>query len=140
MVQGQEEESKNPTVKFFLFNFIIDYKYNHTRIYMAHNGVDIDQYLLLILYPSIAFFVTGFITKKKDVKKSITYIIQAIICFIFSISYYFFVPSGGAEGLALVLGLFGILLLILARKERINPSTEEGEREDSERQERQREK
>jgi Ca2+/Na+ antiporter len=92
---------------------------------MAHNGVDIDQYLLLILYPSIAFFVTGFITKKKDVKKTITYIIQAIICFIFSISYYLFVPSGGAEGLALVLGLFGILLLILARKEKINPSTEE---------------
>ena len=96
---------------------------------MAHNGVDIDQYLLLILYPSIAFFVTGFITKKKDVKKTITYIIQAIICFIFSISYYLFVPSGGAEGLALVLGLFGILLLILARKEKINPSTEEGEGE-----------
>src|SRR6476660_6855537 len=94
---------------------------------MAHNGVDIDQYLLLILYPSIAFFVTGFITKKKDVKKTITYIIQAIICFIFSISYYLFVPSGGAEGLALVLGLFGILLLILARKEKINPSTEEEE-------------
>src|SRR6188472_1035648 len=93
---------------------------------MAHNGVDIDQYLLLILYPSIAFFVTGFITKKKDVKKTITYIIQAIICFIFSISYYLFVPRGGA-GIALVLGLFGIMLLILARKEKINPSTEEGE-------------
>jgi len=108
---------------------------------MAHNGVDIDQYLLLILYPSIAFFVTGFITKKKDVKKTITYIIQAIICFIFSISYYLFVPSGGAEGLALVLGLFGILLLILARKEKINPSTEEGEESkvNDEEQERQRE-
>ena len=108
---------------------------------MAHNGVDIDQYLLLILYPSIAFFVTGFITKKKDVKKTITYIIQAIICFIFSISYYLFVPSGGAEGLALVLGLFGILLLILARKEKINPSTEGGEESkvNDEEQERQRE-
>jgi len=98
---------------------------------MTHNGVDIDQYLLLILYPSIAFFVTGFITKKKDVKKSITYTIQAIICFVFSISYYLLVPSGGAEGLALVLGLFGILLLILARKEKISPATEEeGEGED----------
>src|SRR6476661_1879994 len=112
---------------------------------MAHNGVDIDQYLLLILYPSIAFFVTGFITKKKDVKKTITYIIQAIICFIFSISYYLFVPSGGAEGLALVLGLFGILLLILARKEKINPSTEEEEegeksKVNEEKKERQREK
>jgi Ca2+/Na+ antiporter len=109
---------------------------------MAQNGVDIDQYLLLILYPSIAFFVTGFITKKKDVKKTITYIIQAIICFIFSISYYLFVPSGGAEGLALVLGLFGILLLILARKEKINPSTEEegeGEMKENDDDERQRE-
>jgi hypothetical protein len=92
---------------------------------MAQNGVDIDQYLLLILYPSIAFFITGFITRKKDLKKSITYVIQAIICFVFSISYYLFVPSGGAEGLALVLGLFGILLLILARKEKISPSIED---------------
>jgi L-lactate permease len=109
---------------------------------MANNGVDIDQYLLLILYPSIVFFATGFITKKKEVKKSITYIIQAIICFVFSISYYLFVPRGGAEGLALVLGLFGILLLILARKEKISPSKEEEEeesKEDNEEQERQRE-
>ena len=96
---------------------------------MANNGVDIDQYLLLILYPSIVFFATGFITKKKEVKKSITYIIQAIICFVFSISYYLFVPSGGAEGLALVLGLFGILLLILARKEKINPSKDDDDDE-----------
>jgi len=32
---------------------------------MSHNGIDIDQYILLIIYPSIAFFLIGFITKKK---------------------------------------------------------------------------
>ena len=33
---------------------------------MSHNGIDIDQYLLLILYPSIVFFTIGYITKKKE--------------------------------------------------------------------------
>ncbi len=94
---------------------------------MSHNGIDIDQYILLILYPSIAFFIIGFITKKKNIKKSITYIIQSIICFIFSSTYYIFVPHGGAQGLSLILGLFGILLLILVRKEKIKPEEEKDE-------------
>ncbi len=99
---------------------------------MSHNGIDIDQYILLILYPSIAFFIIGFITKKKNIRKSITYIIQSIICFIFSSTYYIFVPHGGAQGLSLILGLFGILLLILARKEKIKPAEEENEEEKDE--------
>jgi len=74
---------------------------------MVFNGVDIDQYLLLITYPSIAFFITGHITKKKNIKKTPTYVLQSIICFIFSISYYLFVPHEGALGLSIVLGLFG---------------------------------
>lgn len=100
---------------------------------MSHNGIDIDQYILFILYPSIAFFITGFITKKKNIKKSITYIIQSIICFIFSITYYIFVPHGGAQGLSLILGLFGILLLILARKEKIKPAEEDEKDENKQR-------
>jgi L-lactate permease len=99
---------------------------------MSHNGIDIDQYILLIIYPSIAFFLIGFITKKKNVRKSITYIIQSTICFSFSIAYYLFVPHGGAQGLSLILGLFGVLLLVLARKERVNPAEEGGEEEDEE--------
>ena len=94
---------------------------------MSHNGIDIDQYILLILYPSIAFFIVGLITKKKNIKKSLTYLIQSVICFIFSSTYYIFVPHGGAEGLSLILGLFGILLLLLARKEKIKPAEEESD-------------
>ncbi len=101
---------------------------------MSHNGIDIDQYILLIVYPSIAFFVIGYITKKKNIKKSITYIIQSIICFIFSTTYYIFVPHGGAQGLSLILGLFGILLLILARKEKIKPEEEEKDEKDENKQ------
>lgn len=89
---------------------------------MSHNGVDIDQYILLIIYPSIAFFATGFITRKIDLKKSITYSIQAIICFGFSIAYYVLIPYGGALGLSIILGLFGFMLLVIARKEKISPS------------------
>ena len=94
---------------------------------MSHNGIDIDQYILLILYPSIAFFIVGLITKKKNIKKSLTYLIQSVICFIYSSTYYIFVPHGGAQGLSLILGLFGILLLILARKEKIKPAEEEND-------------
>lgn len=89
---------------------------------MSHNGVDIDQYILLIIYPSIAFFATGFITRKIELKKSITYSIQAIICFGFSIAYYVLIPYGGALGLSIILGLFGFMLLVIARKEKISPS------------------
>ena len=86
---------------------------------MSHNGIDLDQYILLIIYPSIAFFAIGFITKKIDLRKTVTYALQAIICFGFSIGYYLFIPYGGA----LLLGLFGILLVILARKEKVSPVT-----------------
>jgi asparagine N-glycosylation enzyme membrane subunit Stt3 len=89
---------------------------------MSHNGVDIDQYILLIIYPSIAFFATGFITRKIELKKSITYVIQAIICFGFSIAYYVLIPYGGALGLSIILGLFGFMLLVIARKEKLSPS------------------
>lgn len=91
---------------------------------MSHNGIDIDEYILLIIYPSIAFFTVGFIAKKKELSKVVSYILQSIICFAFSIAYYFLIPRSGALGLALILGLFGILLLIIARKEKINPSEE----------------
>jgi asparagine N-glycosylation enzyme membrane subunit Stt3 len=99
---------------------------------MPINGVDIDQYILLIFYPSIVFFTIGYITRKKNIKKSIIYSVQAIVCFIFSIAYYLFIPQGGAFGLSLILGLFGILLLILARKEKINPEEEEKEEKKNE--------
>ncbi|MER5175424.1 MAG: hypothetical protein ABJB76_03860 [Candidatus Nitrosocosmicus sp.] len=89
----------------------------------------LDQYILLILYPSIVFFPVGYIINKKKIKKSITYTIQSIVCFAFSIAYYLFIPHGEADGLSLVLGVFGILLLILARKEKINPQEEEEEKE-----------
>jgi peptidoglycan/LPS O-acetylase OafA/YrhL len=92
---------------------------------MPHNGVDIDQYLLLILYPSIAFFATGYLARRKNISKSNTYAMQSIICFAFSILYYFAIPHGGAQGLVIILGLFGILLLVLARKEKINPTKTE---------------
>ncbi len=101
---------------------------------MPTTGVDIDQYILLIFYPSIVFFIVGYVAKKRAIKKPIIYLIQSIVCFIFSLSYYLYVPKNGAFGLALILGLFGILLLVLARKEKINPS-EENENEKEEKKE-----
>ena len=47
-------------------------------------GVDIYQYILLIFYPSIVFFIVGYVAKKRSIKKPIIYLIQSIVCFIFS--------------------------------------------------------
>lgn len=108
---------------------------------MSHNGIDLDQYILLIIYPSIAFFAIGFISKKMDLRKTVSYALQAIICFGFSIGYYLLIPYGGALGLSLILGLFGIMLIILVRKEKVSPAIiddtmKEKDREEMERKER----
>jgi hypothetical protein len=46
-------------------------------------------------------------------------LLQAITCIAFAIGYLFAVPNGGAQGLAIVLGMFGALLLFVARKQTI---------------------
>ncbi|MGA7042317.1 MAG: hypothetical protein WCF06_00800 [Nitrososphaeraceae archaeon] len=88
---------------------------------MTHNGIDIDQFLLLAVYPSAIIFGFGFLAKKKKVSESIKYTLQAITCIIFSIAYFVAVPNGGAQGLAIVLALFGVLLFFMARKYVIQP-------------------
>jgi hypothetical protein len=88
---------------------------------LTHNGIDIDQYILLTLYPTIIIFGLGFVGKKKKLHQSTTYLLQASTCIIFSIVYFLVVPNGAAMGLAIVLVLFGILLLFVARKYTIHP-------------------
>jgi hypothetical protein len=88
---------------------------------LTHNGIDIDQYILLTLYPTIIIFGLGFAGKKTRLRHSSTYLFQSATCIIFSIAYFFVVPNGGAIGLAVVLALFGILLLFVARKYIVHP-------------------
>jgi heme/copper-type cytochrome/quinol oxidase subunit 4 len=95
------------------------------RIHLTHNGIDIDQYILLTLYPTIIIFGLGFAGKKKKLRQSSTYLLQALTCIIFSIAYFLLVPNGAAQGLAIVLALFGILLLFVARKYTIHPESEQ---------------
>ena len=92
---------------------------------MTHNGIDIDQFLLLIIYPSIVFFGVGFIAKKTAMRESLKYALQALICIIFSIVYFVVIPHGGAQGLAIVLAILGIILLIMAKKYIVHPLEEE---------------
>ena len=42
----------------------------------------------------------------------------------FSIIYLITIPNGGAQGLALVLMLFGLVLFFMARKYKINPDAD----------------
>lgn len=92
---------------------------------MPHLGIDIDQYILLTIYPAAAFFVIGYIAKKTHMHPGMSYFIQAITCIAFAVAYIFVVPNGGAQGLAIVLGMFGMLLLFMARKQKIQRQEEQ---------------
>ncbi len=86
---------------------------------MSHNGVDIIDFVLYTIYPTTAFFAIGLTAKKTGIKQLYTYAIQASICFAFSAAYFAFVPLGGAQGLAVILAMFGALLLFMARKQKL---------------------
>jgi len=86
---------------------------------MVHLGIDIDQFILLTIYPAAAFFVIGYVAKKTKMHAVKSYLLQALTCIVFAITYVFAVPNGGAQGLAIVLGMFGALLLFMAKKQKI---------------------
>lgn len=81
--------------------------------------MDIVDFVLYTVYPTAAFFLVGFIAKKTGLRQVFTYLIQAVICFVFAAVYYVTIPLGGADGLAIILALFGGLLLFMARKQKI---------------------
>lgn len=86
--------------------------------------LDIDQYILFTIYPAATIFGLGFFARKAKISESLKYVFQASAGIIFSIIYFEAVPNGGAQGLAVVLFLFGILLFFMARKYIIHPETE----------------
>jgi len=88
---------------------------------LPHNGVDIDQYILLTIYPIISFFAIALLGKKFKLDEVFKYFFQGISCILFAIFYIILIPRGGAQGLALVLILFGVLLFFMARKQKISP-------------------
>jgi uncharacterized membrane protein len=86
---------------------------------MVHLGIDIDQFILLTIYPAAVFFAIGYVAKKTKMQAAKSYLLQSVTCIAFAIAYVFAVPNGGAQGLAIVLGMFGVLLLFMARKQKI---------------------
>jgi hypothetical protein len=98
---------------------------NISKVILSHNGIDIDQFILLTIYPTAVFFTIGLIAKKGMLSEFLKYTIQAITCIIFSIVYFVGVAHGGANGLAIVLAMFGVLLLFMARKQKIQPAPSE---------------
>jgi hypothetical protein len=87
-------------------------------------ALDIDQYILFTIYPAATIFGLGFFARKAKISESLKYVFQASASIIFSILYFEAIPNGGAQGLAVVLFLFGILLFFMARKYMIHPETE----------------
>jgi hypothetical protein len=69
-------------------------------------------------------FGIGFFAKRVKIRESLKFVFQASASIIFSIIYFEAVPDGGAEGLAVVLLIFGVLLLFMARKYIIHPESE----------------
>jgi hypothetical protein len=88
---------------------------------LPHNGVDIDQYILLTIYPIVAFFAIAFLGKKFKLDEALKYFFQGVSCILFAVFYIILIPRGGAQGLAIILILFGILLFFMARKQKISP-------------------
>jgi hypothetical protein len=88
---------------------------------LPHNGIDIDTYILLTIYPIISFFVIGFVGRKFNLNEAVKYFLQGVSCLLFALFYIVMIPRGGAQGLAIVLILFGILLLFMARKHKVSP-------------------
>ncbi|MGB7697104.1 MAG: hypothetical protein WBL46_07785 [Nitrososphaeraceae archaeon] len=88
---------------------------------MPHNGIDIDTYILLTIYPIISFFAIGFVGRKFNLGEALKYFFQGVSCLLFALFYIVMIPRGGAQGLAIVLILFGILLLFMARKHKLSP-------------------
>lgn len=87
---------------------------------MSHLGISIDEFILLAIYPAAVFFAIGFAAKKTKMRPLISYMLQGATCFGFAIAYFSpLVPHGGAQGLAIVLIMFGGLLLFMARKQGI---------------------
>jgi hypothetical protein len=99
----------------------------YNPILLTHNGIDIDQYLLFTIYPSVLIFGIGFLAKKGKMRESIKYTLQGLTCIIFSLAYFVAVPNGGAEGLAIVLAIFGVLLFFMARTHIVHPEGFEGQ-------------
>jgi hypothetical protein len=91
-------------------------------VFLPHNGVDIDQYILLTIYPIVAFFAIAILSKKLRLDDAFRYLFQAISCILFAVFYMILIPRGGAQGLAVILILFGILLFFVARKQKISPN------------------
>jgi hypothetical protein len=88
---------------------------------LTHNGIDIDQYILLTIYPTITFFIIGLIARKFRIGEPVKYASQAASCIIFAIVYIVAVQNGGAHGLAAVLILFSGILFLMARKHIMHP-------------------
>lgn len=86
---------------------------------MVHLGIDIDQFILLTIYPAAAIFGIGYLAKKTKMRPVLSYLMQAVTCFAFAVVYLVAVANGGAQGLAIVLAMFGAVLLFMARKQNL---------------------
>jgi hypothetical protein len=88
---------------------------------MTHNGIDIDQFILLALYPTASFFIIGLLSRRFT-SEHLKYVAQALSCIIFAIVYIVTIPNGGAQGLATVLILFSGILFLMARNHVVHPN------------------
>jgi len=99
---------------------------------LTHNGIDIDQFILLAVYPTIAFFALGLIANKMRLREPLKYGLQGLSCASFSILYFITIPNGGAQGLATVLAMFAGILFLMARNYIIHPPKKEEQEENQE--------
>lgn len=87
---------------------------------MAHNGVDVVDFLLYTIYPVIGIFVIELIYRGIKFPNWIKLVVQGLVCLGFAIAYVTLIIPHGFT--ALVLGVLAIALFYQARRAKINPA------------------
>jgi hypothetical protein len=83
---------------------------------LPHNGVDIDEFILLTFYPIIAFFAIGFLAKKFKLGEALGYLFQGVSCLLFAVFLCFHDPQRRSSGSCHSIDIVWNLVIIYGKK------------------------
>lgn len=86
---------------------------------MSHLGIDIDQYLLLTIYPVIALFIAEMVGRAVKVSSWTKLVAQGIICVGFGVAYITVIVAHWMTSVVLLALAF--TLFYQARKAKLKP-------------------
>jgi len=87
---------------------------------MAHNGVDVVDFLLYTIYPVIGIFAIEIIYRAVKFPNWIKLVVQGLVSLCFAVAYVTLITPHGFT--SLVLGVLAIALFYQARRAKIDPA------------------